>query len=176
VDSNRTFFDAISTIVEYGYVLVRDERDRRMTGIVTPSDLTLQFQTLTEPFLLLREIELHVRRLLGDKVSTADFDLLGSAGQGAKSKPQSVADLTFGQYVRIFQHPQIWSKLDLRIDCGTLTGLLEEVRVIRNDVMHFDPDPRTSDERGTLKRAVRFMQELSELLLKLPSRSAAAAL
>jgi len=60
----------------------------------------------------------------------------------------------------------------LKIDCGTLTGLLEEVRLIRNDVMHFDPDPMTPDELGTLKRAVRFMQEIYELLLKLPPQSA----
>jgi CBS domain-containing protein len=76
VDSNRTLFDAISTIVVYGYVLVRDQRDRRITGIVTASDLSLQFQILAEPFLLLREIELHVRRLLGNKLSASDFDLL----------------------------------------------------------------------------------------------------
>ena len=119
---------------------------------MTASDLSLQFQILAEPFLLLREIELHVRRLLGDKLSTTDFDMLGSAAPGTKSKPQTVADLTFGQYVRLFQHPQIWAKLNLKIDCGALTGLLEEVRMIRNDVMHFDPDPMTSEELGTLKR------------------------
>jgi hypothetical protein len=101
VDSNRTLFDAISTIVEYGYVLVRDQRDKRITGIVTASDLSLQFQILAEPFLLLREIELHVRRLLGDKLSTTDFDLLGSAAPGMKNKPQTVAELTFGEYVRL---------------------------------------------------------------------------
>lgn len=33
--------------------------------------------------------------------------------------------------------------------------------------MHFDPDPMTPDELGTLKRAVRFMQELYRLLPKL---------
>ncbi len=33
VDSNRTLFDAIPTIVEFGYVLVRDQRDRRITGM-----------------------------------------------------------------------------------------------------------------------------------------------
>jgi CBS domain-containing protein len=38
VDSNRTLFEAIPTIVEFGYVLVRDQRDRRITGIVTASD------------------------------------------------------------------------------------------------------------------------------------------
>ena len=171
VDSNRTLFDAISTIVEYGYVLVRDQRDKRITGIVTASDLSVQFQLLAEPFLLPREIELHVRRLLGDKLSTTDFDLLGSAAPGMKGKPQTVAELTFGEYVRLLQHPHSWAKLNLKIDCGTLTDLLEEVRVIRNDVMHFDPDPMTPDELGTLKRAVRFMQELYELLPKMAVKS-----
>jgi len=163
VDSNRTLFDAIPTIVEFGYVLVRDQRDRRITGIVTASDLSLQFQALAEPFLLLREIELHVRQLLGDKLGTEDFDLLDSAVSSIR-KPQDVVDLTFGEYVRLVQHPKIWEKLGLKIDGGVLTALLEDVRVIRNDVMHFDPDPMTADELGTLKRAVRFMQELYELL------------
>ncbi len=172
VDSNRTLFDAISTIVEYGYVLVRDQRDKRITGIVTASDLSLQFQILAEPFLLLREIELHVRRLLGDKLSISDYDLLDSPASGIKEKPQTVADLTFGQYVRLLQHPHLWAKLNLKIDCGALTGLLDEVRIIRNDVMHFDPDPMTPDELGTLKRSVRFMQELYELLPRLPGQSA----
>ena len=140
-----------------------DQRDRRITGIVTASDLSLQFQALAEPFLLLREIELHVRQLLGQKICEEDFSLLDGNPQGFQ-KPQNVADLSFGQYVRLFQHPKIWAKLDLKIDAVVLTRLLEEVRVIRNDVMHFDPDPMTFDELGTLKRAVRFMQELYELL------------
>ena len=175
VDSNRTLFDAIPIIVEHGYVLVRDQRDRRITGIVTASDLSLQFQLLSEPFLLLREIELHVRRLIGDSLGTADFDLLGTADPGAKNKPQSVTDLTFGQYVRLLQHPQFWTKLDLKVDCGALTGLLDEVRIIRNDVMHFDPDPMTSEELSTLKRSVRFMQELYELLPKSAAKKASAS-
>src|SRR5262249_32732095 len=106
VDSNRTLFDAIPTIVEYGYVLLRHQ-DRRITGIVPASDLTLQFQALREPFLLLREIELHVRQLLGDKLGTADFEILDAAAPAKKSEPHSVADLTFGEYVRLLQHPQI---------------------------------------------------------------------
>jgi CBS domain-containing protein len=120
VDSNRTLFDAIPIIVEYGYVLVRDQRDRRITGIVTASDLSLQFQALAEPFLLLREIELHVRQLLADKLTVTDFDLFGATPLPIP-KPKNVADLTFGQYVRLFQHPQIWAKLQLKIDAGVLT-------------------------------------------------------
>jgi hypothetical protein len=163
VDSNRTLFDCIPTIVEYGYVLVSDARDRKITGIVTASDLSLEFQALSQPFLLLREIELHVRQLLIDKVSVADFHLLDH-GSPSLHKPKDIADLSFGEYVRLVQHPEVWAKLQLRIDSGVLIELLERVRVIRNDVMHFDPDPMTGDELATLKQAVRFMQELYELL------------
>lgn len=163
VDSNRTLFDCIPTIVEYGYVLVSDARDRKITGIVTASDLSLEFQALSQPFLLLREIELHVRQLLIDKVSAADFNLLNH-GSPSLHKPKDITDLSFGEYVRLVQHPEVWAKLQLKIDSGVLVELLERVRVIRNDVMHFDPDPMTPDELATLKQAVRFMQELYELL------------
>ncbi len=161
VDSNRTLFDAIPIIVNHGYVLVR-ERDRRITGIVTASDLSLQFQALAEPFLLLREIELHVRQLLVGKVTGPDLEIL-AAPNTVTRKPQDITDLTFGEYVRLFQHPQIWPKLALKVDSGVLTDLLEEVRQIRNDVMHFDPDPMTPDELNTLKRAVRLLQQLYEI-------------
>jgi CBS domain-containing protein len=133
VDANRTLFDAIPTIVEYGYVLVR-QRDRKITGLVTASDLSLQFHALTEPFLLLREIELHVRRLMRGKLSADDFS--SNTGSAVPSHmPQDIPDLTFGECVRLFQNPQTWAKLNLKIDSTVLTKLLDEVRVIRNDVM-----------------------------------------
>jgi CBS domain-containing protein len=158
VDSNRTFFDAIPMIVEHGYVLVR-AGDRRITGIVTAGDLILRFRELTEPFLLLREIELQLRDLLKDKVVAADFDVLDDGNPFAR-RPQNIADLTFGDYLRLFQHPQIWPKLALKIDRVVLINLLEAVRLIRNDVMHFDEDPLTGDEINTLKRAVNFLREM----------------
>jgi predicted transcriptional regulator len=105
VDGNGTLFDAIPTIVKYGYVLVRNPQDRKITGIVTASDLSLQFQQLAEPFLLLREIELHIRQLLQDKVLPDDLDWLGSADTTAP-KPSSISDLSFGGYIRLVQRPQ----------------------------------------------------------------------
>jgi hypothetical protein len=66
--------------------------------------------------------------------------------------------------VRLIQHPAVWVKLKLKIDSKVLIELLDSVRVIRNDVMHFDPDPMTEDELKTLKLAVRFMQELYQFL------------
>jgi hypothetical protein len=106
---------------------------------------------------------LHVRRLLAGKIGGEDFDALANDAPPMPT-PKNIADLTFGQYVRLVQHPKIWPKLNLKIDSGVLTSLLEEVRLIRNDVMHFDPDPMTGDELDKLKLAVNFMQRIQELL------------
>ena len=163
VDGNGTLFDAIPTIVKHGYVLVRDPQDRRIAGIVTASDLSLQFQQLAEPFLLLREIELHIRQLLQDKVLPEDLDWLASADTTAP-RPKSVPDLSFGGYIRLLQRPQVWTRLSLNIDQASLTVQLDEVRQIRNDVMHFDPDPMTTKQLDALKNAAKFMQQLYELL------------
>ncbi len=163
VDSGRTLFDTIPTIVEYGYVLVRDQRNRKITGIVTASDLSLEFRTLSEPFLLLREVELHVRKILVGCIDIEDFAVVNSAPPPHRT-PQNIADLTFGDYIRLVQHPAIWPKLNLKIDSKVLVDLLDSVRLIRNDVMHFDPDPMTEDDLRSLKQAVHFMQELYQLL------------
>jgi CBS domain-containing protein len=163
VDGNGTLFDAIPTIVKYGYVLVRDPQDRKITGIITASDLSLQFQQLAEPFLLLREIELHIRQLLEGKVSPEDFEWLAS-GDTTAPKPSSISDLSFGGYIRLIQRPEVWAKLALNIDQSSLTTQLEEVRQIRNDVMHFDPDPMTGKQLEVLKNASKFMQQLYDLL------------
>src|SRR5262249_49232302 len=127
VDSNGTLFDAIPTIVKHGYVLVRDQQNRRITGIVTASDLSLQFQQLAEPFLLLREIELHIRQLLQDKVASEDLDSLALTAN-TEPKPKSISDLSFGGYIRLLQRPEFWAKLALNIDQASLTTQLEEVR------------------------------------------------
>ena len=111
VDANGTLFDAIPTIVKHGYVLVRGA-DRRITGIVTASDLSLQFQQLAEPFLLLREIELHIRQLLQDKVTAEDFEAPAPVDI-AVPVPKSISDLSFGGYVRLLQKPQVWSPLTI---------------------------------------------------------------
>jgi CBS domain-containing protein len=165
VESSQALFDVIPTIIEHGYVLVRD-RERRVTGIVTASDLSLQFKTLTEPFLLLREIELHVREVLVGKVTPDDLLLLKSPNPSIR-EIKLITDLTFGEYVRLIQHPQVWPKLGLKVDPGVLVKLLDEVRTIRNDVVHFDPDPMTPEQLATLKRAVFLLQQLYEITPKL---------
>src|ERR1035437_8426382 len=59
VSADASLVHAIPAIIEDGCVLVRAD-DKPKSGIVAVSDLSLQFQQLSEPFLLLGEIEQHV--------------------------------------------------------------------------------------------------------------------
>ena len=66
VQATTPLFEAIATITEHGYVLVRGT-DRRITGIVTATDLSLQFMQLAGPFLFVGEIEGHLRHMIHGK-------------------------------------------------------------------------------------------------------------
>ena len=55
ISANKSLFDAIDEIISNQYVLIQ-ESSRKITGIVTTSDLSFQFHQMTEPFLLLGEI------------------------------------------------------------------------------------------------------------------------
>jgi hypothetical protein len=87
-----------------------------------------------------------------------------AAAETGIAAPKSISDLTFGGYVRLLQRTQVWETLAISIDQGSLISQLEQVRVIRNDVMHFGPDPMTTDQLEILKNTAKFMQQLYELL------------
>lgn len=152
INLDASLFSAIPLIVEHQYVLVRGQ-DQRIVGIVTTSDLSLQFQQLAEPFLLLGEIENHIRRIIADKFTLDELVAVREPGDDSRTI-NSVADLTFGEYGRLLETPKHWEQLNLHLDRPAFIKLLHRVREIRNDVMHFDPDgiPDTDLERcGTFR-------------------------
>lgn len=73
MSSEDSLFAVIPAIIEYGYVLIR-AIEKSISGIVTASDLSLQFRQLAEPFLLLGEIEQHIRRLIEGKFTKAELE------------------------------------------------------------------------------------------------------
>ncbi len=158
VESTASLFSVIGQVVVHDYVLVR-AKDRRIVGIVTSSDLSLQFRQLAEPFLLLGEIENHIRRILGEKLDHGDFQAACDP-DGPDRDIQGVEDLTFGEYVRLLQNPEKWEKLDLRLDRAVLVDRIDRVRGIRNDVMHFDPDGIPDEDLDVLRETSRFLQTL----------------
>lgn len=161
ISAATSLFTAIRTIVEYNYVLVRGT-DRKISGIVTSSDIALQFESISTPFLLMAEIENSIRTLITAKLSIADVKR-SCQEEFLPRNFSRMSELTFGNYVRILENSDNWKKLGIQLDRATFCAELSEVNEIRNDVMHFDPDPLT--EEGLTK--LRNMSKLLDLLRNL---------
>ena len=112
VPATWSIFSVIPLIVEHGYVLVKGNNGK-INGIVTASDLSLQFQQLAGPFLLLREIEQHIRTLIDGRFSIDELE--GVLDPIDKREIKGINDLALGEYVRIFQNPELWNNSACRV-------------------------------------------------------------
>lgn len=159
IRQDASLFSAISIIIESQYVLIRGS-SMEIAGIVTASDLTQQFRQLTEPFLLIGEIENQIRRIIRDKIK--EDALLDFVNQtlGVDRSVSSIKDFNFGEYIRLIENKEMWEQLKLAIDKTILTSKLQKVREIRNDVMHFDPDGVVEEDIIILRNVANFLQKL----------------
>ncbi|MDE0207003.1 MAG: hypothetical protein OXP66_13375 [Candidatus Tectomicrobia bacterium] len=155
IPARATLAEATDQIWQHDYVLVRG-RDRTITGIVTASDLAYQYRQLALPFILIGEIEHHLRDIVRGRFEVEEFS---KAANGQK-EVRGPDDLTFGDYCRLLEHKESWTKLDLNVDRGEFIKHLEEVRRIRNEVMHFSPDEIEAADVEQLDEFVRFLRDL----------------
>jgi hypothetical protein len=76
---------------------------------------------------------------------------------------KSVADLTYGDYIRLLENDGRFDKIKIPIDRKTFCIQLDEVRRIRNDVMHFDPDGIPPSDLERLRDFAHFLQRLQTI-------------
>jgi CBS domain-containing protein len=145
VKAEDDLLTVIPLIVAEGFAFVRDGKNN-LTGVVTTADLSRTFVTLTGPFLQIAEIERRLRKIIDQKLTEgsftqADLQDVMTDEDGSRADPQSAADLTIGEYQAMLGDPDRWGRLGWLSDRKTFINALDEVREIRNDIMHFDPDP-----------------------------------
>jgi CBS domain-containing protein len=160
LSDDASLFSSINEIVQNQSVLVRDSTGV-ITGIVTASDLSMLFLQLSEPFLLLAEIENQVRRILSERgnFTKEQLETLRESTNGDR-EVEGISDLAFGDYVRILENPENWEYLQLQVDRKTFVTKLDAVRRIRNEVMHFSPDPPNPEDLESLRKFTAFLQKL----------------
>lgn len=153
-------FDAVKQIMQSEVVLVKGP-DGKIAGLVTIADVGQQFVAMAEPFLILEQIENHIRAILDGKFSKEQ--LKKCIHEGADDRDiEGIADLTFGEYVRLLESPDNWQLLNLTMDRASFTKRLDEVRRIRNDVMHFHPDGISQEDLDTLRETSKFFYSFSQ--------------
>jgi len=161
VQADASLLSAIQRIEANDYVLVRNRRNE-ISGIVTSSDLTQQFHLLSEPFLLIGEIENYIRIMLQPKFTPEELaDAKDPNDEDRQVK--HVTDLSFGEYIRLVEDKDRWEKLMLNFDRKWFVKELQRIRRVRNDVMHFDPDGIAEDDIDALRTFARTLQELADL-------------
>ncbi len=161
VSIDESLFSAIEIIAVHDYVLVRAS-DQQISGIITASDFNEQFRKLAEPFLLVGEIENGIRRMLHGKFTVNELKT-ACGPDGGSEKVEGVADLSFGDYIRLIQEDRQWKKLKLEIDRVEFVKRLDKIREIRNDVMHFDPDGLEAEDLTTLVEFAQFLKRLRDV-------------
>lgn len=165
--SSDSIFSAVSRIIESDFVVVKSAWDHKIAGIVTAADLGEQFQMISQPFLLLRQIEYHIRNLLDGGFTQEELKAACDPNDTTRqSSAKSADDLTFGEYLRLLENGSNWSKLSVATDHKVFRQGLAEIHRIRNTVMHFDPEGVGDDDLRRLKTFSQYLEMLERLKVK----------
>ena len=150
--------EAMSVVTKHGYVLVMNEKNE-ISGIVTASDLATQFETSAVPFILTGQIEGHLRRLIHGKFTVAELQETATETVGGKPI-EGASDLTLGGYHSLLGKSEHWQLLELNVDQHEFCAHLDEVRNIRNNLMHFSPEGPLPEDIAKLQNLAHFFEEL----------------
>jgi len=161
LEYDTPILDAVKIIIENDFALVR-KKDKSISGIVTIADISSQYIKVTEPFLLLEQIESHIRLILNEKFLVEELQTFSIESDNRKI--EYIDDLTFGEYIRIIEKKENWIKLNLSIDRCFFIKQLDKVREIRNDIMHFNSEGITNEQRSDLYKMSNFLKELKKFL------------
>ena len=157
LDENKPLFNAIKQVINVGVVFVRD-KNKKIKGPITPFDLNEQFIEQIEPYLLLEQIENYIRLLLHNKIILEDIQRLINIDDEER-EISSLSDMNFGEYILVMQNKEMWRLLELPFDKADFEKDLENVRNIRNGVMHFHPDRIRVEDLNVLRKVSRFLMD-----------------
>lgn len=158
VDANDNLLQHVPLIVREGFALVRGET-RLITRLITTTDLSEAFLRLTSPFLMIGEIERRLRRVISDNFTVLEMAAVRDPADDARTV-SSADDLSLGEYVRLLENAANYARLDWRYDRKLFLRSLEKLRSVRNEVMHFSPDPVSDDDAGEIESLLRWMTQV----------------
>lgn len=142
VREDEDLLPLVDRILERRHLAVIDG-SHTVIALLSVADLARHFIEKTRPYLLVADIEQVLRTIISVRLMSAwsEIAALESEGYSGERAPDSPDELSFGTYVRILQNPSFFDRLGWRVDRRVFSKELDTIRVIRNDIMHFSPDP-----------------------------------
>jgi CBS domain-containing protein len=131
--------------------------DRSVTGIVTLADVVEVYGQMASPFFMVGRIDQSLRRIVEAAFPMSTIiPLCDPDGLRDLSSPDQ---LTMGDYQRILENPDCWTKLGWPLHCKTFSARLDEIAKIRNNIMHFNNDPLPDDVVSMLQNFIDLLQD-----------------
>ncbi len=148
VGASEPLLDVITHFKRHDIVLVFND-DNQLSFVVTPSDISAEFRNMAGPFLIIGEIEEHLRWFLERCPALAPIiaERLPQEPAGGSS---GASELTMGDVQWILQNPEHWATAGLKHDRERFCAELDYLRQLRNTVMHFR-DPVGSKDLDRLR-------------------------
>jgi CBS-domain-containing membrane protein len=146
--------DAISDILKHEFILVKNKKNE-ICGIVTLFDISKQYHLLSEPFIELESLENNIRTFLKTYLPL-EYKFKNEVTIIEKGKENIIDEqLTFGDYNLIFQSDNNWKKFEeenINLNKSIIVKKLEEIRLFRNNLMHFKLDDSNQIDLNLLRR------------------------
>ena len=153
---DQELVEVLSDLETWDFVFVRDEKNA-VAGIVTTADVVGKYRELSTPFILIGELDQVLRQLIAHTFTLEEVTSLCDA-DGSRSV-KSFDDLDMGDYQRVLENPERWAKLDWPLDRTTFIKRLDDLRVIRNNVMHFNPEPLPANTVDRLRYILKLLRD-----------------
>ena len=144
VDYDRDLFEILPTLQQREFVFVRNE-SKEIAGIVTTADVAQRYGEMATPFFQVGELDQTLRWILSRAVDVQTVQQL------CNRPITSFDQLSIGDYQRVLENKDVWEKLGWPLYRPTFISRLKEIRLIRNKVMHFHPDPVPKDAVDKLR-------------------------
>ncbi|MDQ3276125.1 MAG: hypothetical protein M3Q39_14165 [Actinomycetota bacterium] len=156
---DRELFEVLPRLATDEFVIVKDDRNV-ISGIVTTTDVVNLYGELSTPFLLIGELDQELRQLISSRFDIDEIcavcDPDGTRGI------ESYDDLSIGGYEQILKNKDSWAKLGWPLDRVMFTNRLADLREVRNDIMHFNPDPLPPDTVQKLRHFLALLRTYAE--------------
>lgn len=68
-----------------------------------------------------------------------------------------------GDYQRVLENPERWKKLGWPLDRSIFIKRLDELRIVRNNVTHFNPDPVPAGTVEKLRSILKLLRDYAGL-------------
>jgi CBS domain-containing protein len=156
VPYDEHLIDVLPLLADYNFVLVRDQTNT-IAGIVTANDVAMEYGAMSTPFFLIGEFDQRLRRILAETFPIAHAVAL-CAPDGDRTIG-SFDDLSIGDYQRILENEDSWKTLGWPLDRKVFVKRIDELRLIRNDLMHFNPDPIPDGAVQKIRHMIALLRE-----------------